>query len=77
MYYQSWQGMANSPNTLKQMCELLVSTGLDISVLLKVSVVLPVSTAGVEQSFSRLNLIETYLCSTMGREGSQSYLCFP
>ena len=73
MYYQSWQGVADSPNTLEQMCELFVSTGLDtaspnISILLKVSVILPVSNAGVERSFSRLKLIKTYLRSTMSQE---------
>ena len=39
-----------------------------ISVLLKVSVTIPVSAAGVERSFSRLMLTKTYLCSTMGQE---------
>ena len=73
MYYQSWQGVAGSPNTLEQMCELLVHTCLEtafpnICALLKVSVTLPVSTAGMERGFCRLNLIKTYLHSTMSQE---------
>lgn len=73
MYFDSWQDMPDSPTTLEEICELFVSTGLEqafpnLSVLLRISVTLPVSTAGVERSFSRLKLIKTYLRSTMNQE---------
>ena len=59
--------LLDSPATLEEICELFVSTGLDqafpnLSVIdLRISVTLPVSTAGVERSFSQLKLIKSYL----------------
>ena len=73
MYYDSWQYSAGSPGTLEEMCVFLVMTGLEkafpnLSILLRISITLPVSTADVERSFSKLKLIQTYLRSTMHQE---------
>ena len=73
LYHDFLEGIDDSPATLEELSEFLVATSLDkafpnITTLVKIGVTIPVSTAGVERSFSHLKLIKSYLRSTIGQD---------
>lgn len=59
------------PKTLSELSKFLIPLAeayFVLSRLVKIAVILPISTAGCERSFSALKLIKTYIRNTMANE---------